>query len=167
MWAKTLLLLLSLTSFFTIDTFKQDTRERYVKSLASKKEAEKLLQTLALKEQTPFVIGYSGATKMMMAKHFFNPFLKISYFNAGKKQLQEAIARDKNNVELVFLRYATQVSAPAILGYTQDLVADKKIILKELYRQNLDEKLVKTIVAFIKRQKLSIEEQQLLLNNNK
>ncbi|MFN0290962.1 hypothetical protein [Pedobacter helvus] len=135
----------------------------YVKSVDSKQTAKGLLVILSKQEPSAFVMGYTGATKMIMAKHVFNPIAKLSYFNTGKKMLNAAIAKDNNNVELVFLRYATQVSAPAILGYNDDVEADKMLIFKSLNRkQVLDQELVKTIVAFMKQQKLTYTEKQQL-----
>ncbi len=135
----------------------------YAKSVNSKQVAQNLLEMLETQEQSAFVIGYAGATKMIMAKHAFNPISKLNYFNAGKKLLNKAIAKDNNNVELVFLRYATQVSAPSILGYNSHIETDKKLILKSLSSENLDEQLIKTITSFMKRQQLTPEEKQQLV----
>ena len=136
----------------------------YVKAVTDKQQTQSLLNLLGKQEQTPFVMGYTGATKMIMSKHAFNPFTKLSYFNAGKKMLQSAIAKDKNNVELLFLRYAIQVSAPSILGYNEDINTDKKQILTALNNENVDEKLAKSMVSFMKDQQLTAGEKQLLLN---
>jgi len=136
----------------------------YAKSVESKQTAQNLLSILEKQEQNAFVLGYKGATKMVMAKHVFNPFTKLSYFNAGKKMLNTAISKDSENVELVFLRYATQVSAPSILGYNSHVESDKKLILKSLNSDQIDEQLVKTIVSFMKQQKLTPEEKQQLTN---
>lgn len=134
----------------------------YAKSVESKQTAQNLLSILEKQEQSAFVLGYKGATKMVMAKHVFNPFTKLSYFNAGKKMLNTAISKDNENVELVFLRYATQVSAPSILGYNHHIEGDKKLILKSLNNNQIDEQLAKTIVSFMKQQKLTPEEKQQL-----
>ena len=37
---------------------------------------------------------------MMMAKHVFNPFSKLSYFKKGKQMLENAIETDGQNLEL-------------------------------------------------------------------
>ncbi len=164
MWAKPFLLTyLIFTSIFT-DGFKQNVRDMYVKSVTDKQQTQVLLNLLSKQEQTPFVLGYTGATKMIMSKHAFNPFTKLSYFNSGKKMLQSAIARDKNNAELLFLRYAIQVSAPGILGYNDSISADKRQILIALNNQSVDEKMAKSMVSFMKNQQLTVGEQQLLLN---
>jgi len=81
----------------------------------------------------------------------------------GKKLLNAAIAKDKTDVELVFLRYATQISAPNILGYNNHIEADKKYIIQYLNKKDkTDEKLTKTIVSFMKQQELTSAEKQLI-----
>lgn len=167
MWAKAFILFLMMNSFVHTDTFKQHTRDSYVKSLKSRLEGERLLAILAKQEQTAFVLGYTGATKMILAKHAFNPFVKLAFFNAGKRQLEAAIMKDSQNVELVFLRYATQVSAPSILNYTQHLAADRKFILQTRTDKYQDEQLRHTIRLFMMEQKLTAEEKQQLLNISK
>lgn len=134
----------------------------YAKSVESKQAAQNLLAVLEKQEQNAFVIGYAGATKMIMAKHVFNPITKLNYFNAGKKMLNKAISKDNNNIELLFLRYATQVSAPSILGYNNYIETDRKQILKGLSSNQLDEQVATTIISFMKQQELTSEEEQQL-----
>lgn len=162
MWAKPVLLFISILFFISADTAKQNIRAMYAKSVESKQTAKNLLSLLEKQEQTPFMIGYAGATKMIMAKHAFNPITKLHYFNAGKKMLNKAIAKDNSNVELIFLRYATQVSAPSILGYDSHIDTDKKQILKGLGNDKIDQQLAKTIISFMQKQELTPEEKQQL-----
>jgi hypothetical protein len=105
---------------------------------------------------------------MIMAKHALNPISKLSYFNTGKKLLDRAISKDSDNVELFFLRYATQVSAPAILGYNDNIDNDKQYILNSLANTAIkDQHLVKTITTFMKTQELTPAERQQLLKTSK
>lgn len=167
MWAKPVLLFISTLFFISTETSKQNIRNMYAKSVESKQTAQNLLAVLEKQEQSAFVIGYAGATKMIMAKHVFNPITKLNYFNTGKKMLNKAILKDNNNVELVFLRYATQVSAPSILGYNSYIEADKKQILKGLSSHQIDEQLARTIISFMKQQDLTPEEEQQLIGLTK
>jgi hypothetical protein len=167
MWAKPVLLFISTLFFISTETSKQNIRSMYAKSVESKQTAQNLLAVLEKQEQNAFVIGYAGATKMVMAKHVFNPFTKLNYFNAGKKMLNKAISKDNNNIELVFLRYATQVSAPSILGYNDHIDTDKKLILNGLSNQKVDEEMANTIISFMKQQALTPEEKQQLTGSAK
>ena len=163
MWAKTILVTLFVYILMLNGASKQSIREMFAKSVNNKQTAQNLLQLLAKQDQSAFVIGYTGATKMLMAKHVINPFTKFSNFNAGKRLLNAAIVKDKTDVELVFLRYATQVSAPAILGYNNHIETDKKYIFQYLNKkEDIDEKLTKTIVSFMKQQELTTTERQFI-----
>ena len=82
-------------------------------------------------EQFPSLIDKAAAT-MIMAKHAFNPFSKLSHFNKGKNMLQQAIAADRQNVELRLLRYSIQKSAPSFLGYRDEMAADKNFLKTNL-----------------------------------
>jgi len=43
----------------------------YARAVESKQTAQNLLSILEKQEQSAFVLGYKGATKMVMAKHVF------------------------------------------------------------------------------------------------
>ncbi|WP_113636189.1 hypothetical protein [Nubsella zeaxanthinifaciens] len=159
-----LLLLFTLSASSPSASTKQQIREMYAKSYSCKQTTQQLLKLLAVQEQNAFTLGYTGAAKMMMAKHAFNPFTKISNFNAGKKLLNVAIGKDKANTELIFLRYANQVSAPSFLGYDDHIEADKQLLLRSLASKQLDEQLAKTVISFLQQQKLTTTEKQQLTN---
>jgi hypothetical protein len=159
-----LLLMLILSSSSPSLSTKQQIREMYAKSYACKQTTQQLLQLLANQEQNAFTIGYTGAAKMMMAKHAFNPFTKISNFNTGKRLLNTAIKKEKGNTELIFLRYANQVSAPSFLGYDDNIEDDKQQLFRDLASRQVDEHLAKTVIAFLQQQKLTPTEKQQLTN---
>ena len=84
-----------------------------------------------------------------MAKHAMNPLSKYSYFNKGKKALDEAVNKEPNNLEIRFMRYISQEQTPAFLGYNKYLKSDKAFILAE-YRKSKDEDLTKRIKMHLK-----------------
>lgn len=94
------------------------------------------------------LIGYKGALEMAKAKHYINPFKKLSHFKTGRDILEEAIKQDVNNIELRFLRLTIQVNVPGFLGYHNELLADKTFITAHLDLLESDE-LRKTITTFI------------------
>lgn len=97
---------------------------------------------------SPLYLGYKASATMMMAKHVFNPFSKLSYFKKGKKMLESAIAADAKDVELRALRFAAQSNIPSFLGYKEHLSADKLFILQS-YKQVTDKVLKETIYYFM------------------
>jgi hypothetical protein len=85
---------------------------------------------------------------MLMAKHAFNPFSKLSYFKKGKLMLESAIKADQTNVELRFLRYTIQTNVPGFLNYSSDKNLDRTFITQSLARLK-DQELKKIISEFL------------------
>lgn len=75
--------------------------------------------------------AYQAVAETRMAKHVFWPFKKLSYFNNGKDTLEACIGRSRN-LETVYLRHIVQLNAPGILGYCDNLKADRRFIDKEM-----------------------------------
>lgn len=104
-------------------------RNLYEKSLKSEDDCQKLIDLLEPYKKDPLYLGYSGCATMMMAKHTFSPFSKLSYFKKGKLMLEDAINADEKNFELRFLRFTAQTNMPSFLGYNDSIEKDKKFIL--------------------------------------
>lgn len=128
-----------------------DLRNQFDKAIYSKSIAENLKQTLQQKNNlTPLELGYLGATKMLLAKHYFNPFSKLEIFNEGRTDLENALKKDKNNAELVFLRYTCAKNAPHFLNYYQNLEKDK-LFLENTVISMTDSDLKNRIQLFLKK----------------
>ena len=69
---------------------------------------------------------------MMIANYVLNPFTKLSYFNKGKKLLEQAIETAPANAELRFLRFAIQANIPSFLGYNSNIGEDKNLLMKSV-----------------------------------
>ncbi|MEO9022063.1 MAG: hypothetical protein ABI237_00210 [Ginsengibacter sp.] len=104
-------------------------RSLYQKSMASKIACKKLIDLLEPYKKDPLYLGYSGCATMVMAKHAFSPFSKLSYFKKGKRMLEKAIDSDHNNFELRFLRFTDQTNMPSFLGYNDSIKKDRTFIL--------------------------------------
>lgn len=128
-----LILLLSLTQN-PLDIIK--IREMYVNAVDDKKAAEKLIGKLEKKEESPLINGYIGAVKMLLAKHALNPIRKLSNFNEGKKELDNAIMQDKTNIELRYLRHGIQLNVPSFLKYNSNIEEDRLLLKGET--KNID-----------------------------
>lgn len=123
-------LLLMLFSGFMSDPQLSQVRSLYSKAPAEEKHCEALLELLKnvdLKTQHTLA-GYKGCATMIMAKHVFNPFSKMSYFRKGKTLLENAIAADTANIELRVLRLGVQINTPAFLGYKGKIATDKAFL---------------------------------------
>ena len=78
------------------------------------------------------LLGYQGIAKTLLGKHAFNPVNKVSYFNKGKKVLEEALAIAPDNVELRYLRLTLQENVPSFLGYSDRIKEDRAFIRAKL-----------------------------------
>jgi hypothetical protein len=93
--------------------------------------------TLARKfDKTPpgsaLLMGYHGASLAAAPVCINNPVKKLSYFKKGRQLLDEAVKKDPGNIEIRFLRFATQNNAPGFLGYNDNLDDDKTFIIKNI-----------------------------------
>lgn len=83
--------------------------------------------------------SYKAVCNMMMAQYVYNPFSKYSWFNKGKKLLEQTIVLDKN-VENIYLRLIVQLNVPSFLSYTTEIESDTKFILENLEGSSIPEK---------------------------
>lgn len=84
-------------------------------------------------DQQPLLLGYQGVYQAIMAKYLWNPFSKWWYFHSGVEQLETAIARDGDNIELIFLRFSVQTNCPDFLGYNSKIESDKEFIIRQMH----------------------------------
>lgn len=143
--------LLSQTGTPSIDKPKiEDIRIAFHEAASSEKECRELIQALQAynENNSPLLFGYRAGATMMMAKHLFNPFSKLSYFKKGVSMLEKAIEHDQKNIELRFLRYTIQTNVPAFLNYHMNIEADKSFLIHSKDKLN-DPALKKIINAYL------------------
>lgn len=80
-------------------------------------------------QNTPLGMAYLGAAYSASAGEEKLPLGKLRKFNKGKDLLEKAVSGKPLDVEIRFLRMATQTMSPAFLGYKGDIENDKKLIL--------------------------------------
>ena len=146
---------LTLVFFFTTMIYGQDLSD-FRLLLQKGENSEKATKTLITSSQDafnktkkPIFEAFFAVGNFFMAKHAVNPLSKYSYFNKGKKALDNAVSKDPNNLEIRFMRYISQEQTPAFLGYNKDLKSDKTFILVE-YKKSKDEDLNKRIKMHLK-----------------
>lgn len=118
----------------------------------SEKSAKTLIEksTLAYKQTNrPIYVGFLAVGQFFMAKHVFNPFKKMSYFNEGKLNLENAVKSDPKNLEIRLMRLITQEKAPKFLGYSDNILADRNFLIKE-YLHSTDADLKMYIKNYLK-----------------
>lgn len=111
-----------------------DARKALDEVVVREKSGQLFLLNVAKDKTTmqPIIMGYAGAIKAILAKHYFNPWAKLNTFNEGKELLETAIQKDTQNIELIFLRFMIQTNAPQFLGYNQYIAKDKQRLISAL-----------------------------------
>lgn len=140
-----LLLLFFTTSGFAIDI--KQIRQLYRESVKSEIACKRLLGILKdVQPDEAVLYGYKASGTFLMAKYSINPLSKYNYFKKGKSQLEAAIKKDGENVELRFLRWMIQENIPRFLGYNKHIQSDKSFVLSR-YQSTGDQELVQMIAS--------------------
>ena len=164
---KKIIILLPL--IFCIQTFpnlyaQKEVRTLYQQAVWEEASCKKLLSILQPfnENNNALLAGYKACGTMMMARYVFNPVRKFSFFSKGKKLLEKAIEKDKENIELRFLRFTVQTNAPSFLGYRHATNRDKLFLIKSIPSLK-DKDLKQMIISFLARygQLTQIDKQQL------
>ena len=118
--------------------------------------SEEVSKTLISKSKTayettkkPIYEAFWAVGNFFMAKHAVNPISKYSYFNRGKKLLEDAVKKEPNSLEIRMMRYISQEKTPKFLGYNENMKSDKEFILKN-YKNSDDENLVSFVKKYFK-----------------
>ena len=100
-----------------------------------KKMMEKLEQ---YNEKSSVYLAYLGGYQTIWANHVFNPLSKLATFKKGKNNIELAISKEPENVEIRYIRFSVQKNAPSFLGYNSHLKEDKDFLVKNKKNINSD-----------------------------
>ncbi|WP_421941327.1 hypothetical protein [Pedobacter sp.] len=124
-----------------------------VKAVENSRLTDSLFSRLdRLPNKTALITGYLGTLEALKAKHAWNPYNKIKYVSRSLKTMKKAIAMDKENMEIRFMRFSIEHFTPSFLGFSKDLDVDRKEIVKHYQNHNFglaDETLVKNVAKFM------------------
>lgn len=108
-------------------------RRLYLQSSNNDAKLDSLNYWLSSYNQTNNLMSaYYGVNLILKSKYLKNPFKKIKYFEKGREILEDAIIKEPDNIELIFLRYTVQKNTPSILMYKKDIEEDYQSIKSEL-----------------------------------
>lgn len=145
--------LLTSAIFFLISFHATDldvVRANYNKLLSDKELCEKMIVELTeTKNNSATHLAYLGGLQTIWANHVFSPISKLNTFKEGKKNIEQAIKKEPDNVELRFIRLSVQKNAPSFLGYKSNINEDTEFI-KENRHQIGSEILQKNIGTLLK-----------------
>jgi hypothetical protein len=104
-------------------------------------------------ESDNLLLGYKGAVTAALSNHIKQKEEKLKVFKEGKRQLEQAIAKDTNNIELRFLRLTIQSNCPKILGYNKQVISDKNYIQRNIAALDNTPELKKNVKEFLETRK--------------
>lgn len=106
-------------------------RANYNKLVSDKELCEKMIAELTeTKNNSATHMAYLGGLQTIWANHVFSPISKLNTFKEGKKNIEQAIKKEPENVELRFIRLSVQKNAPSFLGYKSNINEDTEFIKK-------------------------------------
>ena len=86
------------------------------------------------KGKDPLKLGYKAVSNAVMAKHTWSPYAKLKYLRTSGQIFEQAVALDKQDPEVRFLRYSIEFFVPRYLNMSGHLQEDKKIFLSAMLR---------------------------------
>jgi len=129
-----LILLLSVLYSFKASTEELALRNLFYEASEDENASQELFKKMKLVDvNSPAIkIGFKGLSYLFEAKHSYNPYTKLSFFNKGTELIEAAITKSPSNIELRFFRYIIQGNTPAFLGYKGNMTEDVTFINKKL-----------------------------------
>lgn len=107
-------------------------RTNYQRAISDKKLCKTMIENLKSTNDNSIKLAYLGALQTIWAKHAVNPISKFNSFNRGKKNIEEAVKLDPNNLEIRIIRLSIQTNCPSFLGYRNNIEADKRMIQSQI-----------------------------------
>lgn len=80
--------------------------------------------------------AYIASLEALKAKHAWSPISKHQYMKSFEQIINDAIKRSPENMEIRYLRYNVQYRVPSYLGYSENLVEDRKFIVDSFLKKN-------------------------------
>lgn len=104
-------------------------RANYSKLVSDKGLCKKMIAEFAeAKNNSATHLAYLGGLQTIWANHLFSPISKFHTFKEGKKNIEQAIKKEPDNVELRFIRLSVQKNAPSFLRYKSNINEDTEFI---------------------------------------
>ncbi|AYL93814.1 hypothetical protein [Mucilaginibacter celer] len=143
-------------------------RKQMVIAVEKSKTTDSLYKSLnSLKEKNGITNGFIAALLALKAKHAWNPYSKIKYIKNSEKLFRQAVAADPHNIELRFMRFSIEHSAPSFLGFNKELTADSEDIIAQLEKRNFgtaDKDMTIAIIKYLIHSKRCTSAQNDVLN---
>ncbi|WP_428224397.1 hypothetical protein [Flavobacterium sp.] len=122
--------------FLSFQNF-SELREKYHQASKSKGNAEKFYEYVQkMNSESAVIIAYKGAGTLLVSRFATNKEKRKEQFQSGVKMVEQAVAKETNNVEIRLVRLSIQENTPKFLKYKANIEEDKKVIMQNFNRQN-------------------------------
>ena len=122
----------------------------------------------AYNEKDPLLLAYKAASEAVMAKYVWNPYSKLKQIKTANALYEDAVALDRDNAEIRFLRFTLQHYVPRYLNLSGQVEEDKKMIIKSLQNypnSGMSKPLARTIRDFMLTKDHCTESEKKILRN--
>lgn len=85
-------------------------------------------------DNNPVVLAYKAISEAIMAKHVWNPYMKMKHLQKSSEVFEQAVSLDAANPEIRFLRFTVEHYVPRYLNMSKNLQEDKAKIIAGLQR---------------------------------
>jgi len=129
-----LIILLSILYSFRASTEELALRDLFYRASEDEIASEELFDKMRSVDYnaSALKIGFKGLSYLIEAKHSYNPYTKLSFFNKGTDLIEVAITKSPYDIELRFFRYIIQGNTPSFLGYKANMKEDRVLINEQL-----------------------------------
>lgn len=142
-------------------------RGQYVKASKEEAAAKHFHKKMsAYEDNDPVVLAYKAASEAVMAKYVWNPYSKLKQLKAANAIFEDAVALDKDNAEIRFLRFTVEHYVPRYLNLSAHVEEDKKLIIDSLKAypdSNLSKPLARSMRDFLLSKDHCSEEEKKIL----
>ncbi|ALI97873.1 hypothetical protein [Rufibacter tibetensis] len=136
----------------------------YQTATKSEEIAQKFLSLMEKYQgKDPLKLGYKAVSHAIMAKHVWSPYAKLKYLRQSSQLFEDAVALDKQDPEVRFLRFSIENYIPRYLNMSSHLEEDKKIFMAAILRHprsGISPETVKIMRDFLLRKELLTQQEQ-------
>lgn len=81
----------------------------------------------------PVADAFGATADLLKSSRSWNPLARLRGFRRGTAVLDRSVAASPENPDIRFLRWTVQTSAPAFLGYRDEIDSDQRLIEQALH----------------------------------
>jgi hypothetical protein len=112
-----------------------DLRAQYLEASKDSDAGKRFYQLMSgYEDSNPVVLAYKAVSEAIMAKHVWNPYMKMKHLNRSSEVFEQAVQLDSQHPEIRFLRFTVEHYVPRYLNMSKNLEEDKVQIIAGLQR---------------------------------